>query len=184
MLKIRGFTLLELIVTFALIGFLTTFVGVSFVGIQSEYRFDTEAKEIFETIAQARNNALSEKVCPNGNPSQSWSFLVEKNPDQFRLLCFDGSLLEKVNTVVLSLSTVSVLSFPGSSSSFTFPEPQIAEVLFETGTLGVQIISVESDFEPKLQANLLHQTSPKQQTICFDRYSGYPTTNIGTTCAE
>jgi prepilin-type N-terminal cleavage/methylation domain-containing protein len=83
-----GFSLIELMVAMTIAGILAGIAVPNIQRWQAKDKFKSQATQVFQMLDSARNNAISEKKCPNGTPSTGWEFkITNDSPRHIQLIC-------------------------------------------------------------------------------------------------
>jgi len=202
-----GFTLLEMMVVFAIIGILA---GISVPGMlkaQAKARYENEIKEGMDMVLESRTNAIAGRACEQEDgtsvASSYWSVFVEKKYDnklaEMRVTCFgvDGSgysYLDKefryadIDTILFDTGEFDagggmVMEVDEASSWVS------AEMKFLSGNnLGVGLLQLNRSYaeDPLEDSDIVSKKKVKvvfknerlgNQVLCFSRIAGYPTLN-------
>lgn len=190
----KGFTLIELLVLITIIAILSTMAITNFSYLQSLSTFRGDVDNLFESIMEARSNAIGQKKCPSGE-SEAWIFEIDTTVPKTTIICQlseDGSL-ENVTDVPLSLHTEPL---PRNAGSNIYPVtinrtgtplyPTKARLIFLTNVLQTKISFLDSngnwdeesgnDIKMTFQ-HTQNKTDPEKKTICFNRTQGFPEIN-------
>jgi type II secretory pathway pseudopilin PulG len=117
MLKIKGFTIIELLVIITVVGILATITAPSFFKSRREQKFIENAQIFFDLISEARTNAFSGKKCSNNTDGKdnnlvgNWGVWINTvsneigdttKGSEFRLFC-----VENTSTIEADLDGIS-----------------------------------------------------------------------------
>jgi prepilin-type N-terminal cleavage/methylation domain-containing protein len=176
-MKQKGFTIIELFVAITIMAMLATMAGQTFYNSKNLQRFDSEIKNVFFGILDARTNAISEKKCSDGRTGEIWDLKI--NQSGFVLSC-GGTAEENIPfSEILILESV---EFPPEIGIKTNVK---LEFLQELAQLRIKN-EVSGIFYSKREAKIVfHHTSfpNEKRTICIDRVAGFPSLEIGDTCS-
>lgn len=162
-IKKLGFTVMELFVTISFIGILATMAVPNFFNMYERYIFRRDVFAVYDTILQARNNAISAKNCPfqdsaGDSFSKSWEIRFVRKP------AADPNPAEYRAQMLCNLQ---------GNSTITDPDRVVEEVVFNTkkgviidGFNEIEILQVfddedqisgsPDDFEVAEQSTALH----------------------------
>ncbi len=171
----KGFTVIEILIATAIVAIMAGIAGQSFYKSQTVQRFETETRNVFFTILEARTNAISEKKCANGDTGKTWD--VKINQSGFVLSC-DSVAQETI--LFPSIIVFDSIKFPPA------PEAQTNVLLeFLPGLAQLRIKHNDTVSKKETEIILHHISLPNEKRIiCIDRVAGFPTMNVGDTCPE
>jgi len=147
-----------------------------------------EGQVFFDTILDGRNAALTNKLCNDGSTAVRWMFSVVPNTDpiSYELRCYTDvtNFTVEQSSNTLDRTDLETLLFDAAAP---IAAAELIEVSFFTGGVNARLEyehgggTVEKVDD--MQLILGHKSSPYQQSICFNRVSGFPTYNkTGNTC--
>ncbi len=199
--KLSGFTLIELLVVFAIIGILA---GISVPGMmqaQVKNRYETDVKEVYDMLLEARTNAVAGMTC-EGTPSSHWSLFIEKKYGtenaNARITCFplEGNATGYLSKTLNYADVTSILfddNGVGDDGKLIMEETENSgfvsvEIRFLTGQFGARLFQRnrddgslsqdEKEIIPKKKVKIIfYNQRIDSRSLCFSRIAGYPTLN-------
>ncbi len=191
MFRKSGFSLIEVLATMTILGIIATISAPEFWRLRDRDQYRSEVQAFFDTIVDARNAAMTNKKCSNGSTAINWRAVMIPTLGSFTydLQCFYDSTNYTIERATVSPEKIDL-------ESMDFNEDQDPSVMTSSFPVSVSYIFFSGGGQSKLEYNdgsdkkaesvtniLGHTNSSFQQTICFNRVSGFPTFNkSGTTC--
>ncbi len=181
MQKKSGFSLVEMMVSVAIIGILFGITVPRFERTQSINKFRDEVQSIFDMIADARASALAGQRC-GANETVSWIF--EISPANFALKCnfLNMGALEEMEIRNEEIAW-------GSHGEIEFFQPDgtadgvatMAFFFFQSETAQAKIMDNAVPANQKQIARIVfaHPGSGNEETLCMNRIAGFPEKHSG-----
>lgn len=190
MIKLRGFTLVEILTTMTILGIVASIAAPEYWRMRDRDEYLGEGQSFFDTILDGRNAALTNKLCKDGNTAVRWMFIVTPNtsPIAYELRCYTDATTytTEQESVALNRSELETLLFNGAAPVAT---AELIEVSFFTGGVNARLeYQHGGGTQQKVDAMRIvlgHANTDYEQAICFNRISGFPTYNkTGNTCQD
>ncbi|GEM_PF-4130107 len=174
-----AFSLIELVLVSAIIAIVASMIAPNFFQTRDQYVFHAEAQTLFDTLADARANAMASRECKSGDASAWWGISISHT-----LNAKPSYTLECQNTVHSDIQ--SEQTFPDASikdnaihlASITDATPTnfsnaTTRIFFlsESGQMRIFDNAISKD---TVIINLLHPKSQKTHAICMNRFAGFP----------
>jgi len=182
MQKQKGFTLLELMLTIVMVGILASISAPSFQQWQRDQRFISDTETLFDTLADARASAVSEKKC-GSEPAKEW--ILEVDLAGVKLSCkqdASGELVKEIRSrqwaspaIIKKMTTDDV-----TVDNWTNRET-LKIVIFQGGT---QALINEFYINKWARINIRFEDLGKERTICYSRIANYPYYSKDGTCND
>ncbi len=195
MLKIRGFTIIEILTTITILGIVASIAAPEYYRLKDRDDYRAEGQGLFDTLLDARNAALTNRFCDDGSISVRWAVAVEtsSNPISYQFRCYSGvtTFVNEAPVVEMIKSELEEVDFNENSApapmdgtaSFTFPDSILISFFSGGGTGRIDFQKGTLQKADSLKMIVGHNTTGYQHTICFNRVSGFPTFNkTGNTC--
>lgn len=162
-MKSKGWTLVELLVTIAIIGILTTVGFANIQSFSSEQKIDDGVNQVQSFIRAAQTDATSSLKCNNAL-SYSWSVVFKTDKKNIDLNCKTSSsasdFLVRTLTLPANITVNSIVGDGWPSCVTTFPANAIT-IIYNTLTGSV------SFSDPGMSANCNSTTSNFVVTLTF-----------------
>lgn len=197
MRKWLGYSLIEIMTTITLLGIVATIAAPEYWRLRDRDEYRAEGQEFFDTLLDARNAALTNRLCNDDNTAVRWMVFMVPNTDpiSYELRCYrdDTNFTVEQASVVLDHSLLETLDFNEAAAPVAMdgsvgnPFPDEVRFSFFSGGVNGRL---EYDDGTLTKAEVVqmivgHLNSAIQHTICFNRVSGFPTFNkSGNTCQD
>lgn len=193
--KVSGFTIIEILTTITILGIIATISVPEYWRWRDRDQFRAQGQAFFDTLLDARNAALTNKLCSNGNTSFKWRivFDADANPPRYELYCHwddtNASVVEQSN-VLMDKTEVNTVDFnetnpPAAMSGGSIPDN--VEIAFFSGSASGRLDYDDGSLNRADQAKIVlgHTSSDFVHAICFNRVAGFPSFNkVGSDCLE
>ena len=197
MKKFRGFSVVELMVTFAILGLLTVISIPNILTWNSRKKYEQSVKDTYNLLSEARSYAISEKKCSASAPATSWTFKISqpesssitKRAEIFCNYVAGGSLIQiLVNSEEISRNftktTYYKLNTDNPSTMEIYNGGDI-NITFASGTGRTTISPSSAKLGLSFAPNFLgDSTSSPPKILCFNTVGGYPYFAQTTECGE
>lgn len=176
--------------TIVILGIVASIAAPEYWRMRDRDLYRGEGQQFFDTILDARNAALTNKLCNDDTTSVRWmvSIVPSADPMTYQLLCYsDSTNTVEQQSVSLDRSIVNTIDFndtqpPTATDGGANPHPALITISFFSGGVNARIES-DGDKMDEMQMVIGHNEASYVHTICFNRVSGYPTFNkAGDTC--
>lgn len=190
MRRFKGFSLIEVLATITILGILATISAPEYYKLRERVQFQSEVQSFVETIVDARNSALTNKKCSNGNPSVSWKVTMTRSPLSYTLRCFTDASTSVLELDVSSSNLDIIRTEVDEINTTPAPVATVSDVTFTffAGPANAKLEYTESSTLRKGQdLNLVFGFigEPRQQAVCFNPVAGFPTHNkYRSTCLQ
>ncbi|NJP03860.1 prepilin-type N-terminal cleavage/methylation domain-containing protein [Candidatus Gracilibacteria bacterium] len=179
MKKHPGFSLIELMIAMVIAGILAGIAVPNVQRWQARDKFNAQALQVFQMLDSARNNAIAEKKCPNGNLSVGWEFeITEESPRVIHLNCDDGTQKDVVEEMTFDPRIdiePNSLSLPWDVA----PTENTLRVYFFSGSVTPKINDSFTTLSAKVP---LISPLDLKKTLCLHRVSGIPSLTNNENC--
>ena len=179
--KQKGFTLLELMLTIVLVGILASVSAPSFQRWQRDQSFTSDTETFFDTLADARASAVSEKKCED-DPALEW--ILDADQDGVILSCKKddglGTVVEEYSTEWASPAVITMEATDSLGGAWTTEDP-LRVVIFAGGT---QSIISDSYVYKWAKVSINFEDIGKEKTICYSRIANYPYYSPNGSCSD
>lgn len=171
--KKRGASIIELMVTVAIVGVVAGIAVPNFSQIFSFNRFQEETRNIVNFISDARANAIASKECRDTETLTLWAISIDQNTSSLKLACNSlptGTMLETEEDIISSNTEITAIEFDDNSTvsniNISF-EAESAQAKIADGT------------HKNIRLVFTHPSSGKMRTLCFNSVAGFPTLEDG-----
>ena len=169
--RVKGFSLIEMIVVIGILAILFSIGAPDFFKTKRKQVFHTQSRLLFETIADARTNAMAGKECTNDAASNYWQVVITP-----------PATLPGALEYELQCDTNPVQTLPDSELS---DEAIQIQTINSTGATTIKFLNesaqvvIEDEGNPPetLNINLYHPESSSTDKICINRAAGFPEFN-------
>ncbi len=172
-MKRKGFTIIELMVAATIIAMLSAMAGQTFRNSKNLQFFESDIKNVFLKILDARTNAITEKKCANGDTGKSWNLKI--NLSGIILSC--GGIEQESQSFSEAL-LINSIEFPptiGLQTNVQFEFLPGSAQLRILNELGGTLYS-----KKKTKIVFRHVSFPdEERTLCVDRIAGFPRLEVG-----
>ncbi len=195
MWKWRGYSLIEIMTTITLLGIVATIAAPEYWRLRDRDEYRAEGQTFFDTLLDARNAALTNRLCGDDNTAVRWRVFMVPNTDpvSYELRCYRDATNFTVEqaSVVLDHSDLESLDFNEAALPAAMdgtvgnPFPDEIRFSFFSGGVNARLEYDDGSLNKSESMQMIvgHLNSPIQHTICFNRVSGFPTFNkSGITC--
>lgn len=197
MQKVPGFSLIEIMTTITIMGIVAVVAMPEYWRLRARDAYRAEGQVLFDTILDARNAALTNKLCNDDNSALRWTVFMVPNTDPvtYELRCYRdmSNYTVEQSSVSLSRSDLESVDFNETAlpaamdGSGGAPYPNSIRFSFFSGGVNGRLEYDDGTVNKADSVAMIlgHDESAFQHTICFNRVSGFPTFNKnGTTCQD
>lgn len=162
---------------------------------RDDYR--SEGQALFDTILDARNAALTSRLCNDDSSAVRWMIFIDTDtvPAEYEIRCYRDATNFTVEKASLALdrSEIELIDFNETALPAAMdgtvgnPFPDDTRISFFSGGVNGRLEYDDGSIN-KADSVLMtigHISTAYQHTICFNRVSGFPTFNkTGDTCQD
>ncbi|NCP66704.1 prepilin-type N-terminal cleavage/methylation domain-containing protein [bacterium] len=198
MLKSKGFTIIEILTTITIMAIVASIAAPEFWRLKNRDDFRAEGQGLFDSILDARNSALTNRFCSNGNTSVRWMVLLDSNrtPPVYDVRCYwddTNSNTKEQADAELTKSEIELIDFNEGNTpdpmygTVAAPYPDNIRFSFFSGGVNGRLEYSDGGIVKANSVKMVlgHNTTDYVHTICFNRVSGFPTFNkTGDECQD
>lgn len=193
----KGYSLIEIMTAITILGIIASIAAPEYWRLRDRDEYRANGQALFDTILDARNAALTNKICNDDNTAVRWMVYVVPNvtPANYELRCYrdDTNFTVENASVEIDRSSISLIDFneaaapTSTDGSGGSPHPDEMRISFFSGGVQGRLEYDDGTLTKAESVQMIvdHNNSEWQYTICFNRISGFPTFNKrGDTCQD
>lgn len=169
--RVKGFSLIEMIVVIGILAILFSIGAPDFFKTKRKQVFHTQSRLLFETIADARTNAMAGKECTGDIASKYWQVVITRPSTlpgalEYQLQC-DTTLVMALPDSDIDDAAVQIKELNGTGDVTIKFLNESAQVVIEDAGTPPETVNIK----------LYHPESLSEDTVCINRAAGFPEFN-------